>query len=67
MSLKNLVDFGSDDCSTILGDKDGVGQKLKLLNPSLVHFHCPAHRLQLAILDIIDKVHLLINNTLIVG
>ena len=41
----------------MLGNKNGVAMKLRQSSPCLVSFHCSAHRLQLAILDIADKVH----------
>jgi hypothetical protein len=41
----------------MLGEKGGVAIKLKENgSPLLTAFHCPAHRLQLAIMDIADKV-----------
>jgi len=41
----------------MLGQKGGVAVKMKQSgSPSMVTFHCPAHRLQLAILDIAEKV-----------
>jgi len=54
--LKNLVGFGADGCSTMLGKDNGVAVRLRVSSPSLISFHCPAHRLQLAILDIAGKV-----------
>jgi hypothetical protein len=53
------VGFGSDGCSTMLGPKSGVAVRLKEFSPCLVSFHCPAHRLQLAIIDIAKEVLLL--------
>jgi hypothetical protein len=41
----------------MLGRKGGVAQKLRQSTPSLVSFHCPAHRLDLAIQDIAGKVN----------
>ena len=41
----------------MLGQKGRVAVKVKQCgSPSVVVFHCPAHRLQLAILDIAEKV-----------
>jgi len=54
--LRNLVGFGADGCSTMLGKDNGIATQLRLLSLSLISFHCPAHRLQLAILDIASKV-----------
>ena len=40
----------------MLGDKGGVAVRLhQQYSPCLIAFHCPAHRLQLAIQDIADK------------
>ena len=56
--LKQLVGFGVDGCTTMLGKDSGVAVRLQYLSPCLIPFHCPAHRLQLAILDIAGKVFL---------
>ena len=40
----------------MLGNKGGVARKLLRLSPWMVTFHCPAHRLDLAIGDIAKKV-----------
>jgi hypothetical protein len=65
LELNKLVGFGADGCSTNFGSKNGIAVKLKLLSPSLIAFHCPAHRLQLAILDIAEKVSLFLELLLI--
>ena len=54
--MKNLVGFGADGCSTMLGKDNGVAVRLRVSSLSLISFHCPAHCLQLAILDIAGKV-----------
>jgi len=55
--MKCLVGWSSDGFSTMLGKKGGVAAKLQLeCSPSMVTFHCPAHRLDLAIQDIAKKV-----------
>jgi hypothetical protein len=54
--MKKLVGWSSDGCSTMLGCKDGVAKKLQQIAPWMVTFHCPAHRLDLAIQDIAQKV-----------
>jgi hypothetical protein len=56
LDLRALVGWSSDGCSTMLGRKNGVAKKLQQLSPCLVAFHCPAHRLDLAIQDITGKV-----------
>jgi hypothetical protein len=58
--------MGCDGCSTMLGPKSGVVTRLKEWCPCLVDFHCPAHRLQLAILDFADKVYT-VNSELMIG
>lgn len=55
--MKKLVGWASDGCSTMLGKNGGVARKLQEYSPSLVTFHCPAHRLDLAIQDIAQKVY----------
>ena len=50
--FKNLVRLGVDGCSTVLGEKKGLAMRMKETSPSLISFHCPAHRIQLAIRDI---------------
>ncbi len=59
LDLRRLVGLGADGCSTMLGEKGGVALKLwEQGSLSLVAFHCPAHHLQLAIIDISEKVSL---------
>jgi hypothetical protein len=62
LDMQKLVGWSSDGCSTMLGvgKKGGVAKKLKSeFSPSMVTFHCPAHRLDLAIQDIAKKVQIL--------
>jgi hypothetical protein len=56
LDLKKLVGLDSDECSTMLGNKNDVAMKLRRSSPSLVSFHYPVHHLQFAILDIADKI-----------
>ena len=57
LDVRKLVGFGSDGCSTMMGEKSGVAVRLRRSgSPSMVPFHCPAHRLQLGILDVAGKV-----------
>ena len=56
LELKRLVGFGADGASTMSGSQSGVVVRLKEWSPSLIAFHCPAHHLQLAIMDITEKV-----------
>ena len=56
LKRENLVGLGVDGCSTMLGEKRGLATRLKETSPSLISFHCPAHRIQLAIRDISKDV-----------
>jgi hypothetical protein len=56
LDLRKFVGWSSDGCSTMLGKNGGVAKKLLQSSPSLVRFHCPAHRLELAIQDIAKNV-----------
>lgn len=58
MDFKNLVGLGVDGCSTMLGEKKGLATRMKETSPSLISFHCPAHRIQLAIKDISKDVRI---------
>jgi len=58
LNPENLVGLGVDGCSTMLGEKKGLATRLKEISKSLVLFHCPAHRIQLAIRDISKDVYL---------
>lgn len=58
LDARKLVGFGSDGCSTMMGVKSGVVVRLQSSGCAcMVGFHCPAHRLQLGILDVAGKVH----------
>lgn len=58
LDARKLIGFGSDGCSTMIGEKSGVIVRLRRSgSPCMMHFHCPAHRLQLGILDIAGKIH----------
>jgi len=58
LDFKNLVGLGVDGCSTMLGEKKGLATRMKETSPSLISFHCPAHRIQLAIKDISKDVRI---------
>ncbi|KAH9128264.1 hypothetical protein LEN26_009124 [Aphanomyces euteiches] len=44
-----LVGFASDGASVMIGCKSGVALRLSYKYPGLVSFHCPAHRVDLAL------------------
>ncbi|GES95219.1 zinc finger protein 862-like [Rhizophagus clarus] len=48
LNTDNLMHFGSDGASVMLGKKNGVSTKLQTLNPFLTNCHYIAHRLNLA-------------------
>ena len=56
LSFQRVVGFGSDGASTMLGPNSGVAVRLKIRSPSLLPFHCPAHRVDLAIMDVVEDV-----------
>ena len=49
---EKLVAFGADGPSVNLGKKAGLAALLKKDVPHLVKFHCPPHRLELALLEL---------------
>ncbi|CAB5194977.1 unnamed protein product [Rhizophagus irregularis] len=56
LNLDNLIHFGSDDASTMVGRKNGVAAKLKELNLFLTSVHCISHRLYLVGKDAANEV-----------
>ena len=56
LGMKKLVSWSSDGCSTILGKKGAITRKLQQISPSMIPFHCPTHRLDLVIQDIVQEV-----------
>jgi hypothetical protein len=44
VSVQQLVSFGSDGASVMLGHKSGVAGRLLAVNPILVAFHCVNHQ-----------------------
>ena len=46
--LSNMVGFGSDGASVMIGRHNGVAARLKCHQPILTSIHCIAHRLALA-------------------
>lgn len=56
---KNLVGFGSDGASVMLGRKSGLAQRFKTyVNGPLYVIHCMAHRLHLASRKIFEEIEL---------
>ena len=47
ISITKVSGFGSDGASVMTGRLNGVGVKLKSLNPRIIHIWCAAHRLAL--------------------
>lgn len=60
--ISSLVGFGTDGASVMTGRLNGVGARLKRLQPILTSIHCVAHRLALAASQAGDSV-LFIKNT----
>ena len=56
LKRENLVGLGVHGYSTMLGERRGLATRVKETSPSLISFHCPAHRIQLAIRDISKDV-----------
>lgn len=54
---KNLVGFGSDGASTMLGRKAGVGALLLKHFPDLIVWHCCNHLLEHAVRDTLKEIH----------
>ena len=46
--VESLKSFVSDGANVMVGERNGVTARLKLLNQSLVNFHCICHKLALA-------------------
>ena len=65
LSPTNMVSFGSDGCSTMIGRNNGVSTKFRNDNPFLLHNHCLMHRLQLCLKDLNDILIVKKINTLI--
>ena len=49
------VAFGSDGCSTMVGNKCGVATRLKEVSPLVISVHCIAHRTNLATLQAVES------------
>ena len=53
--VPKLVAMGCDEAAVMIGRNTGVVKRLRDLAPSMVGIHCFAHRLELAIKDVIKK------------
>ena len=67
LSPLNIVGFGSDGCSTMMGRNNGVYAKFRKDNPYILQNHCFMHRLQLCIKDandlgIVTKINTLVSD-----
>lgn len=49
-----LVGFGADGASVNMGCSNGIGARLARLQPLITVVHCMAHRLELALKDVIN-------------
>ena len=54
--ISKLVALGADGASVNMGESGGVGAIIKKDIPHLIHIHCIAHKLELAVLDACNKV-----------
>ena len=54
--MSKLVAIGTDGASVNMGESGGVGAIIKKDIPHLIHNHCIAHKLELAVLDTCTKV-----------
>jgi hypothetical protein len=56
ININNLIHFGSDGASTMLGKQTGIAARLKKINLYITENHCIAHRLHLACEDAAKEV-----------
>lgn len=49
IDVDKVMALGSDGAAVMMGVRNGVGKKFKDVNAMLVHIHCYAHRLALAV------------------
>ena len=54
--MSKLVALGTDGASVNMGEIGGVGAIVKRDIPHLIHIHCIAHELEIAVLDACNKV-----------
>ena len=56
LDVQKMTGFTSDGAAVFLGKKNGVGKRLKDINPHMITTHCKDHRLALACRDSYAKV-----------
>ena len=45
--LQNIISFGSDGCSVMMGARNSVVQRFRQMNPNVVIVKCPSHSIHL--------------------
>ena len=58
LSTDKLIGLATDGASVMVGRKNGLGAKLKDVNPRLISVHCICHKLALACTDAKDNGNL---------
>lgn len=58
LSTDKLIELATDGASVMVGRKNGLGAKLKDVNPRLISVHCVCHKLALACTDAKDDGNL---------
>jgi hypothetical protein len=54
--IKKKIEFACDSASNMIGRKAGVGKLLTEKYSNLLFLHCPNHRLELAVDDVIKEL-----------
>ena len=53
---KTLIGVTCDGASVMLGRKSGVASRLQAIFPNITVWHCSAHRLELAVADVVKEM-----------
>lgn len=53
---KTIIGVTSDATSVILGRKSGVASRPQAIFPNITFWHCSAHRLELAVGDVVKEM-----------
>ena len=53
---KTLIGVTCDGASVMLGHKSGVASRLQAIFPNITVWHCSAHRLELAVADVVKEM-----------